>query len=135
MKILIASLFVLSLSGCTDLISYKDARNLKTTKIITPTPESEEVVVADLRDKQVKVEKNDKVGTDFSKPKGTEVKRNNVQHEERQEVQSVDKVHEVETKDMSNDLYWFFFSMMLMGMLGAGLIGIIEAIVDNKKEK
>jgi len=25
-------------------------------------------------------------------------------------------------------LTWFFFSMMLMGMLGAGIIGLIEAV-------
>jgi len=30
--------------------------------------------------------------------------------------------------DKSMTLTWFFFSMMLMGMLGAGIIGLIEAV-------
>jgi len=127
MKIVFVTLLVLFISGCTELVSYKDARNLKTTKIITPTPESEEVIVADLRGTIVDVEKDVEKRKDWNSPKET-TKRDGT----RQKVQSTD---EVETKDMSNELYWFFFSMMLMGMLGAGLIGIIEAIAEKRKGK
>ena len=133
MKIILA-LIILSLSGCTDLISYKDARNLKTTKIITTAPESEEVVVADLRGTFVEVEEDVKDRKDWNSPKETKTDRANATE---QRVQPVNEVHKVETqsKDMSNELYWFFFSMMLMGMLGAGLIGIIEAVAENRKKK
>ena len=127
MKIVFVTLLVLFISGCTELVSYKDARNLKTTKIITPTPESEGVIVADLRGTIVDVEKDVEKRKDWNSPKET-TKRDGT----RQKVQSTD---EVETKDMSNELYWFFFSMMLMGMLGAGLIGIIEAIAEKRKGK
>lgn len=129
MKIVFVSLLVLFISGCTDLVSYKDARNLKTTKIITPTPESEEVIVADLRGTIVEVGKDVEKRKDWNSPKETKTAKGDGA---RQEVQSTD---EVKTKDMSNELYWFFFSMMLMGMLGAGLIGIIEAIAEKRKGK
>ena len=131
MKIVFVSLLVLFISGCTDLVSYKDARNLKTTKIITPTPESEEVIVADLRGTIVEVEKDVEKRKDWNSPKETKTTKGDGT---RQEVQSTDEVSRVETKDMSNELYWFFFSMMLMGMLGAGLIGMIEAIAERKNK-
>ena len=41
----------------------------------------------------------------------------------------------VNDKEEDSTLLWFFFSMMLMGMIGASIIGIIEAVQNKKQHK
>jgi len=92
------------LSGCMggSAITIKDATGFVAGQVISDTTDSDAVIVKDARIKKnwnSDVTTNPTTNTTPTQP----------------------------ADDKTATLYWFFFSMMLMGMLGAGLIGIIEA--------
>ena len=92
------------LSGCMggSAITIKDATGLVAGQVISNATDSDAVIVKDARIK--KNWNSDATTNPTTNPIPTQP-----------------------TDDKTATLYWFFFSMMLMGMLGAGLIGIIEA--------
>ena len=95
------------LSGCMgSAITIKDATGVVAGQVISNTTDSDAVIVKDAR-----IKKN--WNSDASTNPTTNPTTNPIPTQP--------------TDDKTATLYWFFFSMMLMGMLGAGLIGIIEA--------
>ena len=91
------------LSGCMgSAITIKDATGFVAGQVISDTTDSDAVIVKDAR---IKKNWNSDVTTN----------------------PTTNPIPTQPTDDKTATLYWFFFSMMLMGMLGAGLIGIIEA--------
>ena len=96
------------LSGCMggSAITIKDATGLVAGQVISNATDSDAVIVKDAR-----IKKN--WNSDASTNPTTNPTTNPIPTQP--------------TDDKTATLYWFFFSMMLMGMLGAGLIGIIEA--------
>jgi len=96
------------LSGCMggSAITIKDATGFVAGQVISNATDSDAVIVKDAR-----IKKN--WNSDASTNPTTNPTTNPIPTQP--------------TDDKTATLYWFFFSMMLMGMLGAGLIGIIEA--------
>jgi hypothetical protein len=93
------------LSGCLGggAITVKDATGFIAGQSISNATDSDAVVVTDAR-----IKKN------WSRDASTNPSTNPVQ---------IQQPHE----DKTSQLFWFFFAMMAMGMLGAGIIGMIEA--------
>jgi len=115
---------IITLSSCSSIISAKNATGFIGGQIISTALQSDDVIVADLRINRNTKQVNNVVGasevsTTNWNPKPAEVTQNNVPASVPIQEQPVDK---------SNRLYWFFFTMMLMGMIGAGIIGLIEAL-------
>jgi len=120
---------IITLSSCSSLISAKNATGFIGGQIISTALQSDDVVVADLRinrnTKQVNtVVEITKSPTTNWNPKPAEVTQNNVPVSVPVQIQE-------QPVDKSNRLYWLFFTMMLMGMIGAGIIGLIEALSSN----
>jgi phosphotransferase system glucose/maltose/N-acetylglucosamine-specific IIC component len=124
MKKLLTLLIALGLSSCvTAPVKYKDATNRTTTRIITNTPEADNVHVVDLRNK---VQNSVQLPTTDSKTNWGEI---NTTVEEEYVVK--DKTEE--KPNTERRLFWFFFTMMALGLFGAGSIGVAEAISNRKK--
>jgi hypothetical protein len=100
------------LSGCMggSAITIKDATGLVAGQVISNATDSDAVIVKDAR---IKKNWNSDATTNPTANPTTNPTTNPIPTQP--------------TDDKTATLYWFFFSMMLMGMLGAGLIGIIEA--------
>lgn len=108
---------IMLLSSCAG-VTIKDATGFIAGQVITNSGDSDVVSVYDARIKQTPVvvpQQNSKNWNNTSNTVTTATAT--------QAPITTPQVRE----DKTSTLYWFFFSMMIMGMLGAGIIGIIEA--------
>ena len=107
---------IMLLSSCGAGVTIKDATGFIAGQAITNSGDSDVVSVYDARvkHKQVVV------------PQQNSKNWNNTPNTVATTTQAPITTPQVRV-DKTSTLYWFFFSMMIMGMLGAGIIGIIEA--------
>ena len=118
------------LSGCGAGVTIKDATGFVAGQVISNASDSDVVTVHDARinksSETIAVNNSDSINqiNDF---KPTQHNWNN----SKQEVPSTAPVQQQAVQQIQQDktytLFSFFFAMMIMGMLGAGIIGIIEA--------
>jgi hypothetical protein len=104
------------LSGCVGSgITIKDATGFVAGQVISNATDSDAVIVKDARIKRNKVTQP----TTTKNWNSTDVSSTNptTNPEQAQPIR----------EDKTSTLFWFFFAMMAMGMLGAGIIGMIEA--------
>ncbi len=103
------------LSGCVGSgITIKDATGFVAGQVISNATDSDAVIVTDARIKRNKVIQP----TTTKNWNSTDVLTNPTPNPE--QAQPI-------REDKTSTLFWFFFAMMAMGMLGAGIIGMIEA--------
>ena len=126
MKLVTYSLWVLVLvgilSGCPPVAWKSAAASTASSVVVSATEQSDSVIVMDLTKRQPN-SPSDRKPTGF----GRGVPPNSTPH-----ITKFTKPTELTNEDeKDNTLLWFFFSMMIMGMVGASIIGIIEA-VQNK---
>jgi hypothetical protein len=107
---------IMLLSSCGAGVTIKDATGFIAGQVITNSGDSDVVSVHDARIKQAPV----------VVPQQNSKNWNNTSDTVTTTTQSPIATPQVRV-DKTSTLYWFFFSMMIMGMLGAGIIGIIEA--------
>lgn len=141
MRITVYSLWILIivyfLTGCASSAVWKSALGSTAGSVVVSSAEqSDDVVVLDLTEKQ---------------PKKTIVKptqpNNVLDWETSTDIPVIDETQPntpepsqaelniINDREEDDTLMWFFFSMMLMGMIGASIIGIIEAIQTKKTNK
>ena len=107
---------IMLLSSCGAGVTIKDATGFIAGQVITNSGDSDVVSVYDARVKHKQVVVPQQNSKDW----------NNTSDTVTTTTQSPVTTPQVRV-DKTSTLYWFFFSMMIMGMLGAGIIGIIEA--------
>jgi hypothetical protein len=108
------------LSGCVGGgITVKDATGFIAGQVISNANDSDAVIVTDARIKRNKI--TQPTTTTTKNWNSTAVPTTNT-IPTNPPVQS-----QLTREDKTSTLFWFFFAMMAMGMLGAGIIGIIEA--------
>ena len=107
---------IMLLSSCGAGVTIKDATGFIAGQAITNSGDSDVVSVYDARVKHKQVVVPQQNSKDW----------NNTSNTVTTTTQAPITTPQVRV-DKTFTLYWFFFSMMIMGMLGAGIIGIIEA--------
>jgi len=135
-------IIVYFLSGCGTSTAWKSALGSTAGSVVVSSAEqSDSVVVMDLTDKQPKQTvvkpKQIKNALDW-KPDSSSA---GFMHRVPANIEPVtpgviqEELGMVNDKEEDSTLLWFFFSMMLMGMIGASIIGIIEAVQNKKQNK
>jgi hypothetical protein len=109
---------IMLLSSCGAGVTIKDATGFIAGQVITNSGDSDVVSVHDARIKQTPVVVPQQNSKNWNNTSDTVTTTTTTQAPITTPQVRVDK---------TSTLYWFFFSMMIMGMLGAGIIGIIEA--------
>ena len=109
---------IMLLSSCGAGVTIKDATGFIAGQVITNSDDSDVVSVHDARIKQAPVVVPQQNSKNWNNTSDTVTTTTTTQAAITTPQVRVDKTF---------TLYWFFFSMMIMGMLGAGIIGIIEA--------
>ena len=105
---------IISLSGCGATITAKNATGFIGGQLLSGVTESDDVIVADMRVNKTKNWNTTPVTQTSTTASAT--------------ADGTQQIHTpMPVTDKSETLLWFFFAMMLMGMLGAGIIGMIEA--------
>jgi hypothetical protein len=109
-------------SGCVgNGITIKDATGFIAGQVISNATDSDTVIVKDARIKRNNVTQITPTTKNWN---STAVPTINT-------ATPTNPTNPVQTQpireDKTSTLFWFFFAMMAMGMLGAGIIGIIEA--------
>ena len=108
MKIIFVLFITLMLNGCSTQSWKSSLSSAAGTVVVTKTIESNDVEVMDLSVVR-RTEENDNPNSE---------------------------IVSVESRGKTNlTLLWFFFSMMAIGIFGAGMIGIVEAIYKSKEDK
>jgi len=138
-------IIVYFLSGCGTSTAWKSALGSTAGSVVVSSAEqTDSVVVMDLTDKQPK--------QNVVKPKQPKQTKNALDwepdsssagfmHRVPANIEPVtpgviqEELGMVNDKEEDSTLLWFFFSMMLMGMIGASIIGIIEAVQNKKQNK
>ena len=106
------------LSSCGAGVTIKDATGFIAGQAITNSGDSDVVSVYDARVKHKQVVVPQQNSKDWNNTSDTVTTTTTTQAPITTPQVRVDK---------TSTLYWFFFAMMAMGMLGAGIIGMIEA--------
>jgi len=137
-------IIVYFLSGCGTSAAWKSALGSTAGSVVVSSAEqTDNVVVMDLTDKQPK--------QTIVKPKHQYIANAldwepdpssaGFMHRVPTNIEPVtpgviqEELGMVNDKEEDSTLLWFFFSMMLMGMIGASVIGIIEAVQNKKQNK
>jgi hypothetical protein len=111
------------ISGCLgSAITIKDATGFIAGQVISNATDSDTVIVKDARIKRNNVTQITPTTKNWN---STAVPTTDTNPTTNPTTKPTQIQHVAE--DKTTTLYWFFFSMMIMGMLGAGIIGIIEA--------
>jgi len=139
-KLLAILTLAFTLTGCGTIAGIDATTVLGPTVFKNAIKTDDRVTVADFRTKDVQeaVVENTKSGTIVAQSEFKDDSHNwnkistasTVAATDRPTVaqQQPQQTKEQIQHDKSMTLTWFFFSMMLMGMLGAGIIGLIEAV-------
>jgi len=138
-KLLATLTLAFTLAGCGTIAGIDATTVLGPTLFKDAVKTDDRVTVADFRTKDVQeaVVENTKSGTIVTQSEFKDGNHNwnkistasTVVVTDRPTVaQQTQQTKEQIQHDKSMTLTWFFFSMMLMGMLGAGIIGLIEAV-------
>ena len=133
-KLKIVSLFamIIALSGCGAGVTIKDATGFVAGQVVSNATDSDTVSVHDARinktTETIAVNNNGSIEQIKLKPKQHNWNNTNQAEESTTPTHSQQQTAQQIQQDKTYTLFTFFFAMMVMGMLGAGIIGLIEAV-------
>jgi len=135
-KLKIVSLFamIIALSGCGAGVTIKDATGFVAGQVVSNATDSDTVSVHDARinktTETIAVNNNGSIEQVKFKPEQHNW-NNSKQEVVTNNTVSIPVTNQQTSQQIQQDktytLFTFFFAMMVMGMLGAGIIGLIEA--------